>query len=125
MIEVTDGMLALLREYQMGAYGELDDDCDKRMIVALIELHEQSKPKPKPVGYGLVIKGVLHATKDEAGSVGFVPLYTNPPTREPLSEDFLMNLAEECTAQFFNGVHQNATIHFARAVEQAHGIGVK
>lgn len=47
-----------------------------------------------------------------------------PPTREPLSEELLMALAEECTAQFFNGVHQNATIHFARAIEQAHGIGV-
>lgn len=43
MIEVTEEMLALLREYQMGAYGELDDDCDKRMIAGLIELHEQSK----------------------------------------------------------------------------------
>lgn len=43
MIELTDEMLALLREYQIGAYGELDDDCDKRVIVALIELHEANK----------------------------------------------------------------------------------
>ena len=43
---------------------------------------------------------------------------------EPLSDAALMALAEECTTQFFNGVHQNATIHFARAIEQAHGIGI-
>lgn len=51
MIEITDEMLALLREYQMGAYGEMDDFCNKHMIAALIELYEQSKPKPRPVGY--------------------------------------------------------------------------
>ena len=48
----------------------------------------------------------------------------NAQLREPLSEDVLMSIAEECTSQFFNGVHQNATIHFARVIEQTHGIGV-
>ncbi len=87
-------------------------------IRAIIELHEQSKPKPKPVGYGLVIKGVLHATKDEAGSVGFVPLYTTP-IQKPLSDDEIEKLVPwqgNPKDPFFN------RIEFARAIEQANGI---
>ena len=69
MIEVTDEMLKVARSMQSF----------ELMIKRIIELHEANKPKLEPVGYGLVIKGVLHATKDEAGSVGFVPLYTTTP----------------------------------------------
>lgn len=88
----------------------------------MTELHEQSKPKPEPFGYFKVTHaGIIDCNKTDKGSF---PLYKELPTREPLSEELLMALAEECTTQFFNGVHQNATIHFARAVEKAHGIGV-
>lgn len=97
---------------------------------------EANKSKPEPVGYlypseyAKAVKNesfckmfVVPVTNMDTGEKSSMALYTVPPTREPLSEEFLMALAEECTAQFFNGVHQNATIHFARAVEKAHGIG--
>lgn len=158
-MEVTDEMLKVARSMQSF----------ELMIKRIIELHEQSKPKPEPVKpdvysndggeywvqhpadcdifsdwddepkvgdeYELQVcwtgKQKFRITEVEDGSVEKVELidsnttyYTTPPTREPLSEDFLLRLADECTTQFFNGVHQNATIHFARAVEQAHGIGV-
>ena len=94
-----------------------------------LEAYEQSKPKPEPVGYVKTVGGYPDESEHRAEWVvkyrelkDGQPLYTTPPTQEPLSEDFLMKLAEDCTAQFFNGVHQNATIHFARAIEQAHGI---
>ena len=79
MIEVTDEMVILIEEYIETFQEHLYHNAEE-LVRKTIELHEQSKPKPEPVGYGLVIKGVLHATKDEAGSVGFVPLYTTPPT---------------------------------------------
>ncbi len=96
---------------------------------AIVDLSKQV-PDPKPVGY---IKTVGGYPDESEHKVEWVvkykelkhgqSLYTTPPTRKPLSDDVLMSIAEECTTQFFNGVHQNATIHFARAVEQAHGIG--
>lgn len=94
-----------------------------------LEAYEQSKPKPEPYRYISKNTGecvLPHELPDDLKINGrWLPLYTTPPTRDPLSEEFLMALAEECTAQFFNGVRQNATIHFARAVEKDHGIGVE
>lgn len=122
MIEVTDEMLKVARSMQSF----------ELMIKRIIEIHEANKPKPEPVAYRWWNQGCncddcdqyFYSEDPDFISKNREPLYTTLPTREPLSEEFLMALAEECTAQFFNGVHQNATIHFARLVEQAHGIGV-
>ena len=116
MIEVTDEMRDILSEFL------IDGNSQTKVARSIIELHKANKPKP--IGYGLVIKGVLHATKGEAGSVGFVPLYTNPPTQEPLSEDEMpvgrmavngVMLSPDCTTAFILGV---------RFAEHKHGIGV-
>lgn len=104
----------------------------EKAVDRIIAIHEANKPKPEPVAYRWWNQGCncdecdqyFYSEDPDFISKNREPLYTTPPTREPLSEDFLLRLAEECTTQFFNGVHQNATIHFARAVEQAHGIGV-
>lgn len=133
MIEVTDEM----REYFNNELWDINFDHPKweqhtsRVMKRIIELHEANKPKPEPVAYRWWNQGCncdecdqyFYSEDPDFISKNREPLYTTPPTREPFSEEFLMALAEECTAQFFNGVHQNATIHFARAVEQAHGIG--
>ncbi len=140
MIEVTDEMLALLREYQMGAYGEMDDFCDKHIIVALIELHEQSKPKPDPVAYKIcnpagcvLVESKRQAEKlaSEYGDGTYQPLYTTPPTREPLSEVEILKLAlRDCyPIQFVDRSYgitldKVTVVDFARLIEQAHGIGV-
>lgn len=135
MIEVTDGMLALLREYQMGAYGELDDDCDKRMIAALIELHEANKPKPEPVGYiyhssyekalrneSSCKMFVVPVTNLDTGEESSIPLYTTPPTRKPLSKSDLGIFIGEL---MMTGEPLKYLSNFARTIEKAHGIGVK
>lgn len=94
MIEVTDEMLALLREYQMGAYGEMDDFCDKHIIAALIELHEANKPKPEPLSEVEILKLALR------------DLY-------PLQfKDRSYGIA----------LDKVTVVDFARLIEQAHGI---
>ena len=119
---ITDEqILVLLKVYYPRAYAPCQEEIE--LMRKALEAYEASRPKPEPIGYGLVIKGVLHATKGEAGSVGFVPLYTNPPTREPLSEDEMpvgrmavngVMLSPDCTTAFILGV---------RFAEHKHGIG--
>ena len=114
-MEVTDEMLSLLREYQMGAYGELDDDCDKRMIAGLIALHEANKPKPEPYGYfKMYYNELIDCYPSDEGAF---PLYTAPPTREPLTHSEINAMVED-----FN--LGGTVLDFVRAIEQAHGIGV-
>ena len=45
------------------------------------------------------------------------PLYTTPPQRKPLSDEEIILIVAECAAS-----HQHTDIHFARAIERAHGI---
>ncbi len=95
----------------------------EKAVDRIIAIHEANKPKPKSVGYGLVIKGVLHATKDEAGSVGFVPLYTTPTTRDPLSEEQRQKIVKEMQKEFPPLISRVATL-VIELTEQAHEIGV-
>ncbi len=44
-------------------------------------------------------------------------LYTTPPQRKPLSDEEIILIVAECAAS-----HQHTDIHFARAIERAHGI---
>ena len=114
---ITDEqILVLLKVYYPRTYAPCQEEI--KLMRKALEAYEANKPKPEPVGYGLVIKGVLHATKDEAGSVGFVPLYTTPPTRAPLSEHEVNNIV-------FSLSKGSTLFDFARLVEQAHGIGKK
>ena len=48
---------------------------------------------------------------------GSWPLYTTPPQRKPLSDEQIILIVAECAAS-----HQHTDIHFARAIEAAHGI---
>jgi hypothetical protein len=48
---------------------------------------------------------------------GYVPLYTTPPQRKPLTEDEISEIAMDCSF-----VSESDT-YFARAIEKAHGIG--
>lgn len=184
MIEVTDEMLKVARSMQSF----------ELMIKRIIELHEQSKPKPEPAGYTLdVLKEYFYAgfmssgegfngewggmkscdtaweeysatqnklqeankpkpepvgyiykhrleqmlnsevdndcnffpIKDEISRVIFnrkrdkyLALYSELPTKEPLSDDDIWRIWDE-------GDNVSSALDFARAIEQAHGIGVK
>ena len=48
---------------------------------------------------------------------GSWPLYTTPPQRKPLSDEQIILIVAECASS-----HQHTDIHFARAIEAAHGI---
>lgn len=166
------------------------DEADKK-IQRIIELHEQSKPKPEPVGYTLdVLKEYFYAgfmssgegfngewggmkscdtaweeysamqnklqeaNKPKPEPYGYVrsmlsddlwlpqdfidgeenrdlwiPLYTTPPTREPLSEDEKSNLVMEYLGvKSLLGKDMSVLEAFElgiSAAEQAHVIGVK
>jgi hypothetical protein len=45
------------------------------------------------------------------------PVYTTPPQRKPLTYEEIILIVAECAAS-----HQHTDIHFARAIERAHGI---
>ena len=44
-------------------------------------------------------------------------VYTTPPQRKPLTDEEIILIVAECAAS-----HQHTDIHFARAIEAAHGI---
>ena len=46
-----------------------------------------------------------------------MPLYTTPPQRLPLTDEEIILIVAECASS-----HQHTDIHFARAIERAHGI---
>ena len=133
MIEVTDELLQVLKDY-----------CDFYIsgadaIERIIELHEVNKPKPEPVVW-VVWNGwkPVGVTLDEEKAITYAqskqlhsdlsgdfnayrvaPLYTKPPTpkREPLSDEQLATIITN--AYRYDYTHYD----LARAIEQAHGIG--
>lgn len=89
---------------------------------SIIELHEQSKPKPEPfVYYKKQPWGYDECDYDDEGSF---PLYDAPPTREPLSEDALDNMLWKADSDKLDGVTMRQFKAAARLIEQAHGIGI-
>ena len=119
MIEVTDEMLKVARSMQSF----------ELMIKRIIELHEQSKPKQEPYRYISENTGecvLPHELPEDLKISGrWKPLYDTPPTREPLSEDVIVDAYENSGyKQTLRPQDRFAVMAFARAIEQAHGIGV-
>jgi len=54
----------------------------------------------------------VHDWLDEARA-----LYTTPPQRKPLTDEEIILIVADCASS-----HQHTDIHFARAIEAAHGI---
>ena len=109
-----------------GSAKDLEEAVDR-----IIAIHEANKPKSEPVAVveysdyqtvaamiGDVPKKVAVRELFEGALVKGSFLYSAPPIREPLSEDDLLNIVEQCTVR-----PQVSHILVARAVEQAHGIG--
>lgn len=113
-MEVTNEMLKVARSMQSF----------ELMIKRIIELHEQRKPKPGPVGFISFKHGGWLVKPHEAERMNnidadFRPLYTTPPTREPLSEDE----SWEMWANVKSGPVSKAVHEFVRTIEKYHGIG--
>lgn len=85
-----------------------------------LEAYEQSKPKPEPYGWWSDRYGDW-CNKDDKGAF---PLYTTSPTREPLSEDVIVDVYENSGyKQTLRPQDRFAVMSFARAIEQTHRIG--
>ncbi len=125
-------------------------EADKK-IQRIIELHEQTKPRPEPVGFRVefytnskifltalldyveivkvmkdnpffnVHEVAYHVLENEDKGLFIEPLYTTPPTREPLSQSDLGIFIGEFL--MIEKPLKNLS-HFARIIEKAHGIGV-
>lgn len=120
MIEVTDDMREIMQKYSEGFVSE--DAAAKRII----ELHEENKPKQEPIAWmavlddGSIAKLCRNETVAACWGLPYQPLYTTKQTREPLSEariNYLIDIMETSCGE--------RIVDFARAIEQAHGIGVK
>ena len=46
-----------------------------------------------------------------------IPLYTTPPQSKPLTDEEIILIVADCASS-----HQHTDIHFAKAIEAAHGI---
>lgn len=127
MIEVTDEMLKVARSMQSF----------ELMIKRIIELHEASKPKHEPVGYiypseykkalqdkSCCLMFTVPVTNMDTEEESSIALYTTQPTREPLSEDVIVDAYENSGyKQTLRPQDRFAVMSFARAIEQAYGIG--
>lgn len=125
MIEVTDEMLNVARSMQSF----------ELMIKRIIELHEANKPKPEPVAYRWWNQGCncdecdqyFYSEDPDFISKNREPLYTTPPTREPLNETIIECIGYKYGFGTLEGSieftwYNSETIDFARGIEQAHGI---
>ena len=75
-----------------------------------------AQPEQEPVAW--VYNGILHEfDPSEFATSEVKPLYTAPPKRKPLTDEEIILIVAECAAS-----HQHTDIHFARAIERAHGI---
>jgi hypothetical protein len=94
-----------------------------KLVADAIEQHisKQALEQPEPVAWQWL--NTAHFRKKlpkDAEKNAWNPLYTTPPKREPLTDEQILEVARN----HYNP-HQRAEISFARAIEQAHGIGEK
>ena len=133
MVKVIEDMTDVLADYRSKACTMTDDE----LITRIIELHEQSKPKPEPVVWvvwngwkpvGVTLneeKAVTYAQSKQQHSdlsgdfnaYRVAPLYTTPPTREPLTKHERFEIITQWDDE--TGLEE-----LVLRVERAHGIGV-
>ena len=102
--------------------GSSAEDLEKA-VDRIIAIHEANKLKPVAgcrIDNGRVVAVDWDGVNDNCPT----PLYTTPPTRELLSEETIYELAEVFGEFAYGDAQGHKRIGFARAIEQAHGIGV-
>lgn len=84
-----------------------------------LEAYEQSRPKPEPVAWMSPNKERLEFSRiDTVYGSHTIPLYTTPPTREPLTKHERFEIITQWDDE--TGLEE-----LVLRVERAHGIGVK
>ena len=103
------------------AHADIGIKSDKA-ITAIKEALAQPEQEPVTWRYKIVdVFGrpawTLKTPKSDTRVLESQPLYTTPPQRKPLTDEEIILIVAECAAS-----HQHTDIHFARAIERAHGI---
>ena len=122
---ITDEQIEIVTELL------LDSDLCQEDVRKALEAYERSKPKPEPVGYVKTVGGYPDESEHKVEWVvkhkelkDGQPLFTTPPTRESLSEAVIVDAYENSGyKQTLRPQDRFAVMSFARAIEQAHGIG--
>jgi hypothetical protein len=106
------------------------NECDLSSVLRSRIREELENPESAPVAYieyrtrldGEEFK-YLRWDKDarfmgnfEKSSLRFISLYTSPPQQNPLSDDEILSIYDDCRDKM-------VSIDVARAIEKAHGIG--
>ena len=115
-----DEIIKALRDMAKYPTVTLPRDCEAlRMAADLL-----AQPEQEPVTWRYKIVDVfgrpawtLKTPKSDTQVLESQPLYTTPPQRKPLTDEEIILIVAECAAS-----HQHTDIHFARAIERAHGI---
>ena len=115
-----DEIIKALRDMAKYPTVTLPRDCEAlRMAADLL-----AQPEQEPVTWRYKIVDVfgrpawtLKTPKSDTRVLESQPLYTTPPQRKPLTDEEIILIVAECAAS-----HQHTDIHFARAIERAHGI---
>ena len=112
--------LELIQDY-VDEHGPHDKDSGAQYVVTTIK-EALAQPEQEPVAilhrYPSKCRMTVEYT-DEITEVreGSWPLYTISPQSKPLTDEEIILIVAECAAS-----HQHTDIHFARAIERAHGI---
>ena len=108
------------------AMKQIDEVTPTAMAKLIIPEIEQAlaQPEQEPVTWRYKIVDVfgrpawtLKTPKSDTRVLESQPLYTTPPQRKPLTDEEIILIVAECASS-----HQHTDIHFARAIEAAHGI---
>ena len=98
----------------------LNPQPDEEIITAIKEALAQPEQEPVAIlhRYPSKCRMTVEYT-DEITEVreGSWPLYTTPPQSKPLTDEEIILIVADCASS-----HQHTDIHFARAIERAHGI---
>ena len=98
-------------------------DCDMREAMTAI-LEALAQPEQEPVTWRYKIVDVfgrpvwtLKTPKSDTRVLESQPLYTTPPQRKPLTDEEINRIAKNYALS-----NPTTPLHFARAIEAAHGI---
>ena len=93
---------------------------EQEPVVMKFKIYKPTVPDPMRQG---INNALLPWVYDQDRNSGFdatmwvTPVATLPPQRKPLTDEEIILIVAECAAS-----HQHTDIHFARAIERAHGI---
>jgi hypothetical protein len=89
--------------------------------VYITPAHQGAKDEPVAYVETKEVHGQMCSFIYRADSTSLLPdgsrLYTTPPQRKPLTDEEITLIIADCASS-----HQHTDIHFARAIEAAHGI---